>query len=140
MNNKNETFKDSGASAGVAFNGDSRQAVFSDYDGDGDLDLFVVNNDGPSVLYRNTGNLKFQNVTSSAGLSEPKKGASATFADLDNDGDMDLTIVQSAGGNLLYKNRGTENLQKFQTSISVTPQIRQQSEAGIPTTTERTTR
>ncbi len=73
VNNKNETFKDSGASAGVAFNGDSRQAVFSDYDGDGDLDLFVVNNDGPSVLYRNTGNLKFQNVTSSADCPNPRK-------------------------------------------------------------------
>jgi hypothetical protein len=112
VNNKNETFKEIGVSAGVALNGNSRQAVFNDYDGDGDLDLFVVNTGVASILYKNMGNAKFQNVTSLAGLTGPKYGESASFNDIDNDGDEDLILVQSQGGNVLFKNLGSGKFAK----------------------------
>lgn len=104
FNNGNETFRDVTASAKVGFTGASQHAVAIDYDGDENIDLFVVNNNGPSLLYRNLGNGKFQNVAGSAGLSGPKKGRSATFSDFDHDGDYDLLLAQSEGGNLLYAN------------------------------------
>jgi hypothetical protein len=106
LNNKNETFKDITQSAGVGFNGDSRQVTAADYDGDGDIDLFVANAEGTSVLYRNLGNVKFQNVTAGSGLLGPKNATSASFTDFDNDGDQDLMLVQAPGGNLIFRNDG----------------------------------
>jgi hypothetical protein len=106
LNNGNETFRDATANAGVGFSGASQHAAAIDYDGDEDIDIFVVNNNGSSVLYRNQGNGKFQNVAASAGLAGPKKGRAATFADYDHDGDLDVIITQSQGGNLLFSNIG----------------------------------
>ncbi len=106
INNQNETFRDVTASAGVGFAGASLQAVVSDYDQDEDLDLFVVNTNGSSLLYRNQGNLRFQNATGAARLAGPKNGRSASFADYDNDGDDDLLVLQTPGGNILFRNDG----------------------------------
>jgi hypothetical protein len=103
INNHNETFRDVSHSANVAFVGDSRQVTVSDYNGDGRTDILVVNGDGPSILYRNMGHLKFQNATQIAGLSGPRNATSASFSDYDNDGDEDL-ILLTLGGNYLYKN------------------------------------
>lgn len=106
INNKNETFRDASVSANVAFSGASRQVAAVDFDGDGDLDIFVVNSEGPSVLFKNLGNLKFQNVSGSAGLAGPKKGSSATWSDFNHDGRLDVILTQRPGENVLFKNNG----------------------------------
>lgn len=106
INNKNETFRDVAGPAGVGFTGASVQAAAVDFDADGDIDIFVVNKEGPSVLFRNQGNLKFQNVAGAAGLTLPKKGSSSTWSDFDRDGDMDVIIAQSPGENMLFRNNG----------------------------------
>ena len=70
----------------------------ADYDDDGDIDLYVTNV-GPNVLYRNNGNNgndgndgsgHFEDVTAAAGVGDPGWSTSATFADFDLDGDLDL--------------------------------------------------
>jgi hypothetical protein len=104
FNNGNDTFRNVTDSANVGFSGASQHAVAVDYDGDENVDLFVVNNNGPSVLYRNLGNGKFQNVAGSAGVAGPHKGRAATFSDFDHDGDYDLLFAQSDGANLLFAN------------------------------------
>ncbi len=106
LNNKNETFRDATAASGVGFTGASKQVAAIDFDGDQDLDIFVVNNEGPSVLYRNLGTGKFQNVAGASGLAGPKKGRSAAWADLDKDGDLDVVLTQSSGDNQLFRNDG----------------------------------
>jgi tetratricopeptide (TPR) repeat protein len=77
-----------------------------DMDGDGDLDLFVVE-PFAQRLYRNDGG-KFIDVTESSGLSSVSRGAvgiGAIAGDYDNDGRADLFVLRY-GGNSLYHNDG----------------------------------
>ena len=74
-------------------------AAAGDYDDDGDIDLFIVRGDsGPNLLYRNTGNLVFEEVAAGAGLAFTKsplenyRHSSPAFADLDGDNDLDLVL------------------------------------------------
>jgi hypothetical protein len=64
-------------------------ACAGDYDNNGYLDLYVTNF-GPNVLYRNRGDGAFDDVTQKAGVGDPRLSTSAAFADIDNDGDLDL--------------------------------------------------
>jgi hypothetical protein len=67
-------------------------AAIGDYDGDGDLDLFVTAF-GPDTLYRNNGDGTFHDVTSEAGVSDELWSTSAAFLDYDRDGDLDLFVA-----------------------------------------------
>ncbi len=62
-----------------------------DYDGDGDVDLYVTNL-GRNTLLRNEGQGRFTDVTQEAGVGESGWGASAVFLDHDLDGDQDLFV------------------------------------------------
>jgi hypothetical protein len=78
-----------------------------DVDGDGWLDLYVVNKSGPNRLYRQVEPLRFEDITDQAGVSGGSEWSSgASFADVDNDGDLDLFACQLNGPNLLYMNDG----------------------------------
>jgi hypothetical protein len=79
----------------------------ADVDGDGLLDVFFVNQAGENELWRNLGGGKFENITAGAGLaSDGRVWVTATFADIDNDGDPDLYVTSVRGGNVLYENDG----------------------------------
>lgn len=82
-------FRDVTEEAGVGFQGYGMGAAVGDYDGDGDLDLYVTNF-GPNVLYRNNGDGTFSDVTRNAGVDDPRWSSSAAFVDYDRDGDLDL--------------------------------------------------
>ena len=66
-------------------------AATGDFDGDGDVDLFVSNL-GRDTLLRNDGDFRFTDVTGNAGLGDEGFAASATFFDADSDGDLDLFV------------------------------------------------
>jgi enediyne biosynthesis protein E4 len=79
----------------------------ADTDGDGLIDIYFVNQAGSSELWKNLGGGKFQDVTSEAGVATTGRIAvSASFADVDNDGDQDLYVTSVRGGNLLFENDG----------------------------------
>jgi hypothetical protein len=97
-----------------------------DYDNDGWLDLFIVNGAvktiedearkgsrypyaEPNLLLRNNGNGRFEDVSSSAGsaFSSLQVGRGAAFGDIDNDGGIDVVVVNNSGpARLLMNNVG----------------------------------
>jgi len=90
-----------------------------DADGDGRLDLYFVAQGwregvssgepvpdaGRNRLYRNLGGFRFEDVTEHAGVGDGGFGFMAVAADLDDDGDQDLYVLND-GANVLYRNRG----------------------------------
>ncbi|MBN1422927.1 VCBS repeat-containing protein [Candidatus Fermentibacteria bacterium] len=79
----------SGVSGGIT-------AVFADYDGDDDPDLYRSAWSGTPALYRNDGDTLID-VTASAGLPVSGQGQGAAWGDYDNDGDPDLARGTAAG-------------------------------------------
>jgi hypothetical protein len=91
-------------------------AAFFDYDGDGFVDLYVVNGQTleeeasgsggvPDQLFRNTGSGEFIDVTEEAGVGDRGWGGGAAAADYDNDGDIDL-LVTNYREDSFYRNNG----------------------------------
>jgi hypothetical protein len=66
----------------------------ADYDNDGLLDIYYARVDGNDQLWRNLGNGSFQLVTAEANLTQTiyHRSSSVTWADVDNDGDVDIYI------------------------------------------------
>ena len=90
-------------------------AAFFDDDGDGWLDLYIVNGapmpgyrgpSSPNAHYRNQRDGTFADVTASAGTGDAGFGMGAAVGDYDNDGDADL-YVTNYGPNVLYRNEGS---------------------------------
>ena len=82
--------------------------AIGDFDGDGRPDIFVVSKTGANHLYRNLGGFRFEDFTERAGVAGPtgawKQGAA--FADVNNDGLLDLYVCRFNAPNLLYINQG----------------------------------
>jgi len=118
---------------------DGAGGVVLDYDGDGWMDLYLVNSgpdpvisDAPpgtvrwsNRLYRNRGDGTFEDRTDAAGVTGYGFGISAAAADYDNDGDTDLFVV-NAGSSILYQNQGDGTFRDVTESAGV-----QNSRAGI---------
>ena len=80
--------------------------AWGDYDRDGWIDLFVTGNLDPNVLYRNEGDGSFSLSPFSPQLRLPDvPSGGATFADYNNDGWLDLYIL-NFGANRLFRNEG----------------------------------
>ncbi len=89
-------------------------AAWLDYDGDGKLDLYLVNGSThdrpagkgePNRLYRGDGKGRFTDVTEAVGVGDRGWGQGVTVGDYDNDGDPDLFLA-NMGPNVLYRNDG----------------------------------
>ena len=88
-NNGDGTFTDKTASSGLGDPSWSMGCAAGDYDGDGDLDLYVTNY-GPNRLFENQGDGTFTDVSERAGVGDDHWGTGAAWADYDGDGDLDL--------------------------------------------------
>ncbi len=79
----------------------------ADVDGDGRLDLYFTSQMGGDELWMNEGGGHFRNATQAAGVGVPGRvSVTATFADIDNDGDEDLYVTTVRTGNVLFENDG----------------------------------
>ncbi len=102
INDGQGVFTDQALVAGLAFNrtGDREAGMGlagADYNGDGEVDLFVTNYFGETnTLYRNEGALFFLDVTDETGLAAPSRarlGFGTSFLDANNDGWEDLFVT-----------------------------------------------
>lgn len=109
-NNGDGTFTDVTDQAGVGDRGWSWMGVWADVNNDGLQDLYVVNGrypaGEPNRLYLNNGDGTFREVARASGVEDPNWGLGAAFADVDNDGSLDLFVSNYVGGNRLYLNNG----------------------------------
>jgi hypothetical protein len=80
-------------------------AAWADYDQDQDMDLYVVNDYGPSQLFRNKGDGSFEEVSAAVGAQDKGNGMGGSWADYDGDGDLDLfkANMQSFAGNRITR-------------------------------------
>ena len=79
----------------------------ADVDGDGHYDIYFVNQVGANDLWRNRGNGRFEDITAAAGVGMADRiSVTASFADIDNDGDPDLYVTAVRSGNQLFENLG----------------------------------
>lgn len=101
-NNKNGTFSEVGAETGTSYSGagveqGSMGIAWGDYDNDGKPDVFVTNFDNEhNTLYKNLGTKGFLDVsmeTRLGAVSLPYVGWGTSFEDFDNDGWLDLLVV-----------------------------------------------
>ena len=112
-NNGDGTFTDVTAAAGIQPLTNGRSLAWGDYNNDGYLDLFITRGTDiglKQTLYLNNGNGTFTDVTDQAGLGAISNNRAAAWGDFDNDGYLDLYVVNSGtdpdgkGPNYLYRN------------------------------------
>lgn len=94
-------------------------SVWSDFDNDGDLDLYiakcrqgVTNPNDPrrwNRLFVNDGNGNYSDMAEAYGIQVRAQSWTADFADIDNDGDMDLLVTNHDVPNMLFLNDGNGN-------------------------------
>jgi len=106
---KNEgemTFTDVTFSSNLGVVVEGRTPVAGDYDNDGDLDLFIGNANGQSLLFQNDGSGQFQDVTSISGISVTNQVRGCSWVDYDRDGFLDLYVGLLHVSNKMYRNNG----------------------------------
>ena len=90
--------------------GKTMSSSWGDYDNDGDLDVFLANDQGNDALFRNEGNDTFFKITGDPVVTSGGNSFSSQWADLDNDADLDLFVTNSFWGgpwkNFLFWNNG----------------------------------
>jgi enediyne biosynthesis protein E4 len=107
-NNGDRTFTDETDMAGVRNSGWSWGTTFLDYDNDRDQDLFVTNGWDTNIadqshLFQNNGGV-YTDVSNAAGVTDNGMGRGLVSLDFDNDGDLDVFIVNHGAKPILYRN------------------------------------
>lgn len=118
-------------SAGDSDNSGNYGSIWTDYDNDGDLDLFISKcrlqaADNPNdprrlnVLYQNDGSNNFTEVANEAGLRPLTQTWATNFEDIDNDGDFDAVMVNHDETSQIYENNGDGTFTDITSTSGVT--------------------
>lgn len=107
-NNGNGTFTDVTNESGILTNFYTWGSAWGDYNNDGYMDLFLANTTGYNQLYRNNKNGTFTDVTVQMGFELINAAYSCGWADIDNDGDLDLYVARGQNSmDKMYRNDDT---------------------------------
>lgn len=138
INQQNGTFKEDAAAYGLDYTGHSTQAVFVDFDLDGDLDCYLLTHPASfqnqissqnlkeqidsgqlesDVLFRNN-NGKFEDVTKQFGMTEYAFGLGVVVSDINLDGLPDIYVSNDFDeGDYLYVNKGNFRFEQMSTRL-----------------------
>jgi hypothetical protein len=143
-NNGNSTFSNRTAGSGVEADSAANVGLsWSDYDNDGDMDLYVARIQGfepaPSSLYRLGSDATFTNIGSEAGVQVGGMVQTSVWGDYNRDGFSDLYIVQgqrhpagtSLHSNLLFRNRGDGTFEEVSAAAGVNNQLNSQTATWV---------
>jgi hypothetical protein len=104
-NNCDGTFTDVTEASGLDKTATETQtAAWADIDNDGNLDLFVGNENSPSQLFRNRGDGTFEDISHAAGIDQTAFTKGVVAADYDKDGYVDFYVSNFEGAHFLYHN------------------------------------
>ena len=101
----------------------TQTAAWSDYDNDGDLDLFIGNESYPCQLFENRGDGTFRDVATKAGVTNDGMAKGCVWGDFDDDGDPDLYVSNLGSENRLYRNDGRGRFTDVAGELGVTGPI-----------------
>ncbi len=124
-NNADGTFTEIAEETGVGSKTAlSRDAVFGDFDDDGDIDLFVVNQDSSSQYFDNLRQGYFRDITGQVGLKMAGGAAAVAQGDYNNDGFLDLIVARWKNGvPVLFLNHGDGTFEQDTRSDSAFHQL-----------------
>ncbi len=101
--------------------------VWGDYDNDGDLDIYVANDETPNFLFRNNGDKTFTEVGMQAGVAldidgRAQAGMGVDMADYDNDGNLDIIVTNFGDDHYtLYRNHGDGTFTDVSRAVGLSP-------------------
>lgn len=119
-NNGDGTFTRILTNAIATKTGNSQGGAWADYDEDGRPDLFVSRVNEANLLYHNDGGGVFTPVTNGIIVHDISVGQGTSWGDYDNDGHLDLFVVNPNAPNFLYHNNGDGTFTKITNGAIVT--------------------
>jgi enediyne biosynthesis protein E4 len=126
-NRGNGTFIEVTQEAGIAAAPYAASAAWGDYDNDGYLDVYIpMQTKNRGILYHNNGDGTFTDVTAASGLINEAEAWAAVWGDYDNDGNLDLYIVNKLNRkepNRLFRNAGNGTFTDVTAEAGVAAQV-----------------
>lgn len=104
-------------------------SIWTDYDNDGDLDLYIskcrqgVSDPGDgrrlNLMFQNDGNNNYTDVAATIGLQPQTQSWASAFEDIDNDGDLDVVMVNHDVNHQIFENNGNGTFTDITSSTGI---------------------
>src|SRR6185437_8867592 len=121
LNRGNGNFIKVVSGAIVTDGGSSIGSTCADYNSDGFIDCFITNRSNfGNFLYNGLGDTVFTKITTGSPVTDIGNSNSSSWVDIDNDGDLDLYVVNFQGADFLYLNSGAPSYSLSATTNTIT--------------------